>query len=180
MKQLYKTIQELFKQPETIQLFRSLNLSPPEYIDLYDGQPEEPERFEFTTPALFIDYAISWERAGTMRKGELSVEVHVLTDPTDETDNLSETLSGMEKIDYYETISNLLEDISTCETSGLLLKGERPVTTDYFNYHLLTFTCTISRRYTNTMHDYISMLEISKLSKTYQADVVNCAFFAKK
>lgn len=170
MKQLYKTIQELFKQPETIQLFHSLNLSPPEYIDLYDGQPEEPERFEFTIPALFIDYAISWERAGTMRKGELSVEVHVLTDPTDETDNLSETLSGMEKVDYYETISNLLEDLSTCETSRLVLKSERPVTTDYFNYHLLTFTCTISRRRTNIIAGMVDSTNISRLPKIYEID----------
>lgn len=170
MKQLYKTIQELFKQPETISLFRSLNLSPPEYIDLYDGQPEEPERFEFTTPALFIDYAISWERAGTMRKGELSVEVHVLTAPTDETDNLPDTLLGMEKIDYYETISDLLEDVSTGETSGLVLKGERPVTTDYFNYHLLTFTCTISRRRTGIKVGEIDNINISPQRKKYLID----------
>ena len=55
----------------------------------------------------------------------------------------------MEKITYYETISDLLEDLSTSETSGLILKGERPITTDYFNYHLLTFSCTISRRRTD-------------------------------
>lgn len=145
MKLLYQAIQTLFRQPETIQAFRALNLTPPEYIDLYDGQPEEPERFEFTTPALFIDYSIDWSTAGTTRIGTLTLEVHVLTDPTDETDNHA-TLLGLEKVDYYETISNLLEDLSTSETSGLVLKSERPVTTDYFSYHQLTFTCTISRR----------------------------------
>ena len=160
MKQLYKTIQELFKKPETISLFRSQNLTPPEYIDLYDGQPEEPDRFEFTTPALFIDYSIAWERAGTMRKGELSIDVHVLTGPTDETDSLADNLSGMEKIDYYETISTLLEDLSTCETSRLVLKSERPITTDYFNYHLLTFTCTISRRRTKFIVGEIDIISV--------------------
>lgn len=87
-----------------------------------------------------------------MRRGELTLEVHVLTDPTPETDNLSPTLEGIEKITYYETISNLLEDLSTFETSGLILKQERPITTDYFNYHLLTFYCTISRRRTDISH----------------------------
>ena len=122
---------------------------PPEFIDLYNGQPEFPEEFEFTTPALFLDYSINWERSGAMRRGELTLEVHVLTDPTPETDSLPSVIEGMEKIMYYETISDLLEDLATSETSGLILKQERPITTDYFNYHLLTFSCTISRRRTN-------------------------------
>ena len=148
MKQLYNSIQSLFHSPETLQLFRQLNLCPPEFIDLYNGQPESPEDFEFTTPALFIDYSISWDKAGTMRLGTLTLEVHILTDPTPETDNLTAPLSGLEKVDYYETISDLLEGLSTSETSALVLTSERPVVTGYFNYHPLTFTCTISRRRT--------------------------------
>lgn len=149
MKELYTTIQNLFSTEATKAVFEEAHLYPPEFIDLYNGQPESPEEFEFTTPALFLDYSINWERSGAMRRGELTLEVHVLTDPTPETDNLPPTLEGMEKITYYETISDLLEDLSTFETSGLILKQERPITTDYFNYHLLTFSCTISRRRTN-------------------------------
>lgn len=89
MKQLYKSIQSLFKSPETLPVFQQLNLCPPEFIDLYNGQPESPDDFEFTTPALFIDYSISWDKAGTMRLGTLTLEVHILTDPTPETDNLT-------------------------------------------------------------------------------------------
>lgn len=170
MKPLYQAIQTLFRQPETIATFRALSLTPPEYIDLYDGQPEEPDRFEFTTPALFIDYSIDWSTAGTTRIGTLTLEAHVLTDPTDETDNLS-ALPGLEKVDYYETVSNLLEDLATSETSGLVLKSERPVTTDYFNYHQLTFTCTISRRRTNiTTQGSIDSLNLSPQKKRYQID----------
>lgn len=168
MKPLYQAIQALFRQPETIKAFTEQNLRIPEFIDLYDGQPEEPERFEFTTPALFIDYSIDWERAGSMRKGKMNIEVHVLTDPVSETDNLSGLWSGMEKIDYYETISNVLEDLATCETSPLILTGERPVATDYFNYHLLTFTCTISRRYAGITTGSITNVSIEK--KRYIVD----------
>lgn len=149
MKELYTTIQNLFSTEATKDLFNESALCPPEFIDLYNGQPDSPEEFEFTTPALFLDYSIQWDRSGAMRRGELTLEVHVLTDPTPETDNLPPVIEGMEKITYYETISDLLEDLSTSETSGLILKQERPVTTDYFNYHLLTFTCTISRRRTD-------------------------------
>ena len=149
MKELYTTIQNLFSTEATKAVFRESDLYPPEFIDLYNGQPESPEEFEFTTPALFLNYSINWERSGAMRRGELTLEIHVLTDPTPETDNLPPVIEGMEKITYYETISDLLEDLSTSETSGLILKQERPVTTDYFNYHLLTFSCTISRRRTD-------------------------------
>lgn len=149
MKELYQSIQKIFKKDETIESFRNLHLPVPEYIDLYNGQPEMPEDFEFSTPALFIDYSVSWERAGVMRRGELTLDVHVLTDPTPETDNLTSEIEGLEKITYYETVSNILEDLATSETSGLVLKGERPVATDYFNYHLLSFSCTISRRRTD-------------------------------
>lgn len=149
MKELYTTIQNLLSIEATQSVFTEAHLCPPAFIDLYNGQPESPEEFEFTTPALFLDYSINWERSGSMRRGELTLEVHVLTDPTPETDNLPPVIEGMEKITYYETISDLLEDLSTSETSGLILKGERPITTDYFNYHLLTFSCTISRRRTD-------------------------------
>lgn len=160
MKQLYQAIWQLFHTEEAIKAFTGQNLCPPEYMDLYDGQPEEEEKFEFTVPALFIDYSIAWEKAGTMRKGELTLEIHVLTDPTPETDNLTENLRGMEKVDYYEIISDLLEGLSTSETSGLVLKSERPVSTDYFNYHLLVFTCTISRRRTYVTEGVILKVDI--------------------
>lgn len=167
MKQLYNSIQSLFHSPETLQLFRQLNLCPPQFIDLYNGQPESPEDFEFTTPAIFIDYSISWDKAGTMRLGTLTLEVHILTDPTPETDNLTTPLSGLEKVDYYETVSDLLEGLSTSETSALVLTSERPVTTDYFNYHAITFTCTISRRRTQVTGITISDVRLSPKEKKY-------------
>ncbi len=162
MKLLYQAIQSLFKSPEALQAFRELNLCPPEFIDLYNAQPEDPESFEFTTPAIFIDYSISWTRSGTTRIGTLTLDLHILTDPTPETDNLTASLQGLEKVDYYETVSNLLEDLSTAETSGLVLTSERPVATDYFNYHTITFTCTISRRRTTTVKSSIDNVRLLK------------------
>lgn len=57
MKELYTTIQHLFSTEETKAVFNEAHLYPPEFIDLYNGQPESPEEFEFTTPALFLDYS---------------------------------------------------------------------------------------------------------------------------
>lgn len=157
MKLLYEAIIKAFEaetkaaknDPEN-SMFAAANLEPPVFIDLYDGQPEIPEQFEFICPALFIDYSIDWQKNGTVRIGTLSLVVHVLTDAMEDTSNISKMPDGLKKIVYYETVVNVLEGIATEETSGLVLSGERPVSTDYFNYHELTFTCTISRKITDT------------------------------
>jgi len=142
---------DLYNNKPDESLFRLINAEPPVYIDLYDSQPEMPSQFEgFKCPALFFDYHIKWERNGTQRIGELTLEVHVLTDAFEETTNISKLPDGCKKIDYYETVVNILEGIQTEETSQLILSDERPVSTDYFNYHILTFTCTISRKITAT------------------------------
>ncbi len=145
MKNLYQAILKTFE--DNPQAFTDGGLQAPLFIDLYDSQPEIPDQFEFMCPAIFLDYSISWEKNGTQRIGTLTLEVHVLTDATPSTSNISGRLpEGLQKIDYYETVVDLLEGVATEETSGLVLASERPVSTDYFNYHMLTFTCTISRK----------------------------------
>ena len=54
MKELYTTIQNLFSTEATKAVFNEAHLYPPEFIDLYNGQPESPEEFEFTTPAYSL------------------------------------------------------------------------------------------------------------------------------
>ena len=36
--------------------FREKGLKPVQFIDIYDGQPEEAEEYEFTLHAIFVDY----------------------------------------------------------------------------------------------------------------------------
>jgi hypothetical protein len=157
MKLLYEAILKVFADETEAylhnprrSLFRRIKAEPPVYIDLYDSQPEMPNQFEgFRCPALFFDYHIAWQRKGEMRIGELSLIVHVLTDAMEETTNISKLPDRAKKINYYETVASLVEGIATAETSRLILSDERPVSTDYFNYHQLTFTCTISRKTTS-------------------------------
>lgn len=156
MKILYEALLKAFEAENDLyvndpdnSLFRIIEAEPPVYIDLYDSQPEMPDQFEgFRCPALFFDYHISWKKNGNQRIGELSLVCHVLTDAMENTTNISGLPDGCKKIDYYETVVNVLEGIATQETSQLILADERPVSTDYFNYHQLTFTCTISRKVT--------------------------------
>jgi len=151
MKKLYLAVLESMENEENIALFTEEGLTPPVFIDLYDSQPEMPDQFEFMCPALFLDYSVVWGKNGSQRIGTLTLEAHVLTDATPSTANISARLpKGLDKINYYETVADVLEGIATEETSGLVLSGERPVSTDYFNYHMLIFTCTISRKIKRT------------------------------
>lgn len=154
MKILYEAIlkafeveNDLYENDKENSLFALIDSEPPVYIDLYDSQPEMPNQFEgFQCPAVFFDYSIAWQKSGLQRIGQLSLEVHVLTDAMEETTNISGLPDGCKKIGYYETVVNILEGIATEETSQLILADERPISTDYFNYHQLTFGCTISRK----------------------------------
>jgi hypothetical protein len=149
MKILYQAILTAFQSGAEI--FTNDGLMPPVFIDLYDSQPEIPDQFEFMCPAIFLDYSIAWEKNGMQRIGTVTMDVHVLTDATPSTSSISGRLpEGLKKIDYYEAVVNILEGITTEETSGLVLVSERPVSTDYFNYHILAFSCTISRTINDT------------------------------
>lgn len=154
MKILYEAILKAFELETDLyndnsdkSLFLPIDVEPPVYIDLYDSQPEMPEQFEgFRCPALFFDYSIAWQKNGDTRIGMLILEAHVVTDAMEDTTNISGLPDSCKKIDYYETVINVLEGISTEETTKLILSDERPVSTDYFNYHKVTFECTISRK----------------------------------
>lgn len=145
MEELYKKIIETVENSR--KLFIAAGLPPVETIDLYDGQPEEPEKFEFTCPALFVDYKIAWERGGiSQKRGEITVEVHVLTHSGGGTEHFSRRLpEGLSKIKYYALLANLLETVETETVSRLALIAEEPIVTDYFCYHLLRFNAAIRR-----------------------------------
>lgn len=145
MKNLYLKIIETLENGK--EKFLAKGLEPIETIDLYDGQPEHPEDFEFTSPALFIDYRIDWERGGSeVKKGVVSLDIHVVTHPGAGTESFSSALPDALKIlDYYEVVASLVENVETEHVSSLALIGEEPVVTDYLCYHILRFNAAITR-----------------------------------
>lgn len=142
MKNLYLKIIETIENNR--ELFVSKGLIPVETIDLYDAQPESAG-FEFTCPALFIDYRIEWERGGSRTKnGVLNIDVHILTQPGPGTENSNPRLpEGLNKLEYYELIAELMERVTTDNIPSLALISEEPVLTDYFCYHMLRFNAPI-------------------------------------
>lgn len=149
MKNLYLKIVETIENSR--ELFTEKGLLPIETIDLYDGQPDEPNNFEFTCPALFVDYKIDWERGGSgMKRGVVNLDVHILTHPGIGTESFNPRMpESLQKLEYYELLAELLETVYTDHISNLALSGEEPVITDYFCYHMLRFNAQIYRQKRN-------------------------------
>lgn len=165
MKNLYlKIINTLTANPQN---FQAAGLPPVRHIDIYDAQPENYDHFEFTLPAIFIDYSIAWQpHPGRTKTGNLTLQCHVLTHPFASASSGSDHITnGLTRLTYYQFIADQLEGITTPTTGYLTLQSETPVITDYFTYHCLTFHAPLTRRYKNST-DTNATLENIKIFTT--------------
>lgn len=144
MQNLYLKIVETINANH--QMFIDEELEPPRHIDLYNGQPENPAGFEFVAPALFIDYGIDWQpgTAGT-KQGTITIDCHILTAARTNSESWSEATASNELL-FHELIMELLERVSTDNVTNLICTGEKPSQTDFFDYHIMTFTAAIYRQ----------------------------------
>ncbi|MCT4640398.1 MAG: hypothetical protein N4A72_22060 [Bacteroidales bacterium] len=154
MDKLYTKIVDTLDENKAF--FIKKGCTPIQHIDLYRGQPIAPDRFEiFNLPALFLEYAIDWQRE------VLTLSVHVLVDPVADSSSISPNrLQAMEIFSLYKLIKHFLNDLSSENTGKLKLTSERPVESDIINYQILEFECTIEREYYNTSHEEISIKDV--------------------
>ena len=132
---IYNAILAAFESQKT--LFTKNHLKPP-FIDVFLGQPSDPEAFEFVTPAIFIDYSIDW------RNCVLTIEAHVVDDPGEETNNHNPKRDqGLDHLRYLAICRHIINGVSAYGTKKLRPSTERPVTTDYFQYHQQNFETLI-------------------------------------
>lgn len=145
MQNLYLKILEQFKNNS--HRFKELDLEPIRTVDMYSGQPDNPELFEFTTPAVFVDYNIDWEKGSSaVKRGVLNLTLHIITDPTLGTENWSHNKEeGLRRLMYYALILELMEGVRTDTVGSLYAISEQPEKTDYFDYHTITFQTSITR-----------------------------------
>ena len=144
MQNLYLKIVETINQNK--QMFIDEELEPPRHIDLYNGQPDNPKAFEFVTPALFVDYGIDWSpgTAGA-KQGTLTIDCHILTAARTNSESWSDATASKELL-FHEIIMELLESVSTDNVTSLICTGEKPSQTDFFDYHIMTFTAATYRQ----------------------------------
>ena len=133
--------------------FTAAGVLPPQTIDVYMGQPNNPEDFEFTLPAVFIDYSADYD-------GEvLDLQLHVVQDFLDDTENFApQRDNGLRFVTFLSVLKKCLyglkygvpkelrsHGVSVRPVFGVLkLYQETPMQTDFFHYHLLTLRCSLN------------------------------------
>jgi hypothetical protein len=142
MHNLYQNIVAKFEDNK--HLFSDALLEPIQTIDFYMGQPAAPNAFEFSLPAIFVDYAIDWEN------NVITIEAHCLSEFMEDTENFSHKREqGLEYMRRLAIVRRLLTNTATQFITGLKPTNERPATTEYFHYHILSFQASI-QPYTDT------------------------------
>lgn len=120
--------------------FTAAGVPVPQTIDVYLGQPNRPEDFEFTLPAVFIDYSADYD-------GEvLDIQMHVVQDFLDDTENFAPRRDeGLRFVTFLSVLKKCLYGLKMRPVFGVLkLYQELPMQTEFFYYHLLTMRCSFN------------------------------------
>jgi hypothetical protein len=124
------------KIAESEQLFTDKGLNGKFYMDVYRGQVEEPEDFEYyPLPAIFVDY--SKQGQGKKQPRLITLNLHIVTDAMPSVSNVSEELTkGTDRFIYHLLIQKILEGERLGNTTPLVFLSEIPVTAAVVNYHM--------------------------------------------
>lgn len=122
-------------------IFTAAGLQPLSTMDRYRRQPLEPEKFEFyQTPAIFLDYRITWDRTGKKYDGRGLLDVHIVTDnPYDTANIFTGKEEALRQVFWYKIARKLLDNLESNNTGKLYRIDERPVDTGVIIYHVLTY-----------------------------------------
>jgi hypothetical protein len=151
MEIVFKRIKEVFEDhPE---VFSERTLPAIRTIDIHLGQPDNPEEWEVFCPAIFV----AWNKqpGPTGEPDVLTLDFHILQEPGIATDGEENTLDpGLEYLRLIKACNYLLNRLKADNTSPLEWKGERQAITQFFRYHIVTYTCQIDT-VSESIHDKV-------------------------
>lgn len=115
--------------------FDKYDLSNNFFIDIYRGQPLEPELYEyFSLPAIFVDHDLQGQGKGKPRL--VTMTLHIVTDEMPDASNISlQQDTGLKRFLYHYIIQELLEGYRLGNTSALKFITENTVDVPVVNYH---------------------------------------------
>ncbi|MFH6945123.1 hypothetical protein [Flavobacterium sp. FlaQc-50] len=121
------------------QKFEDRGLNGNFFIDIYRGQPEDPEQYEFfSLPALFIDYTVTGQ--GKDRPRLIQITLHLLIDEENDMSNVApNNLVGMNRFVYCGILQEILEGRKLVMNSALKFISEVPIDNAVADYHSLIF-----------------------------------------
>lgn len=160
METLYKAIVDTFNNNP--QVFADRNLPAPRTIDIYMGQPDDPEGWEVFEPALFIGWSI--QPQSNNDPDLLTLEVHLVQDPGTGTESFCERLDdGVEYLRMIKAVKYVLNKLRADNTTPLKWAGERPGTSPFYRYHIITYTCTIDGNSESLSRDTLTNVTLTDL-----------------
>jgi len=124
---LLTTIQNTFNTNK--QVFTDKGLPAIEHIDMYLGQPDNPNDFEFTLPALFVEYSID-EDDDSKDPAQLRLYFHLLFEPM-----------GLQYIQMLNTVRYMLKDLRSENSGPLKRNGQYSNVTPYYRYEIISMKC---------------------------------------
>ena len=121
------------------QKFEDQGLNGDFFMDIYRGQPEDPEQHEyFTLPAIFIDYTNTGQ--GKDRPRLIQITLHLLTDEENDMSNVAPNkVAGMNRFVYCGLLQEILEGRKLVTSSPLKFVSEVPIDNPVADYHSLIF-----------------------------------------
>lgn len=119
-------------------LFEDRNLNGTFFMDLYNGQPLDPEMHEYyNLPAIFVDYLVTGQGIGHRRKIEMTL--HLVLAAADHTGSISDR-TGLQRLLYPVLIQMALEGKRLGNTTALVFESESKPESDLTHYHTLVFS----------------------------------------
>lgn len=148
--------------------FENAGLTPPQTADIYMGQPIRPDDFEFTLPAVFIEYSADYDNE------TFDLILHVVQDFGADTENFApERAKGLDFITFLSVLKRCLYGVKMQPIfKPLRLYKEVPMPPDFFYYNLLSFRCNFDTDKYSEKERYIDVspvryvLENGKLKDT--------------
>ncbi len=127
MKTLYKTLLEKLTADTTNQLLSAAGLPPVKYVDIYEGQYYNPEKFEgLVLPAVLVEFSI--DKPQLTEPGQLSLTLHILYEQPEHGDNHAPHIDrALKYLDFAEKIYELVKDTESEHTGKLVWNGESSI-----------------------------------------------------
>lgn len=146
MRELYLKIIEIFTKNEVIKdRYRTIGLTPVQYVDLYSGQDMNPEYFELQIyPALYISFNFDHRQKPSFA----TITVRCCYEQLRDTSSLSATTAeALKFLDFIELTDEILQTVETSRfgklTAATTDQQIEETVTDEF---VLTYTASYTKK----------------------------------
>ena len=162
MKTLYKTLLEKLTSDDTKQLLSAAGLPPIKYVDIYEGQYYNQQKFEgLVLPAVLIEFSI--DKLRLTEPGQLSLTLHILYKQTESgNDHAPHIDRTLKYLDFAKKIYELVKDTEIENTGKLVWNGESSISEPSIVKVLLqTYTASYTGRSNMKEYDETELQELS-------------------